>query len=503
VKETKAEVLSASEEELAHKKARFDGARFALAAALQRSHTARRCAYAEAVAAAAGAHAAFFRAGDDACAALDGRAAGLRAAAATERVEAARAQATLAAQAAALQAPPGATGGAGGRAGSGGGGGVSTFALPSASASASAFTLTRSASSGSIVTAGVLTFAEGASEDEESPREGGTLGGPGGSGALACAPFSPELSPHGTVFSSDRSRSVGAAMAAAAASGAVVPLKQGYLLKQSHSLYADWKRRYFVLDSRGDLRYFRDDDIGLLDRLGGRTPRNTAAPGRENSGIGGGRAAAATVSLLTSTIKRDGGDGAAGLRFCFRVVSPAKEYTLQAENAAEQADWMEAIAGAIAELLCGSAAHAAPPGAPGTLQPGGGSGALAAQLPPLPSRARGLARNDSGGSTDGSVHAAAGEGGAEPLARGALLRSPRSPQPERRSRADGAAFFDLESFDASAPSPAAGGASPAPGTLGHRRSRSLGSSNEVFSPAAVRAGGSRVCALRAHAFMPA
>lgn len=41
------------------------------------------------------------------------------------------------------------------------------------------------------------------------------------------------------------------------AEGAVQTIKQGYLLKRSSSLRADWKRRFFVLDSLGNLYYYR------------------------------------------------------------------------------------------------------------------------------------------------------------------------------------------------------------------------------------------------------
>jgi len=34
--------------------------------------------------------------------------------------------------------------------------------------------------------------------------------------------------------------------------------KQGYLLKRSASLRADWKRRFFVLDNHGSLYYYRN-----------------------------------------------------------------------------------------------------------------------------------------------------------------------------------------------------------------------------------------------------
>ncbi|XAR50385.1 hypothetical protein NMG60_11004690 [Bertholletia excelsa] len=56
-----------------------------------------------------------------------------------------------------------------------------------------------------------------------------------------------------------------------------------------------------------------------------------------------------TVDLLTSTIKVDADQS--DLRFCFRIISPAKNYTLQAESALEQMDWIEKITGVIASLL--------------------------------------------------------------------------------------------------------------------------------------------------------
>ena len=426
VKETKAEVLASAEEELARKKAKFDGARFALAAALQRAHTARRCAYAEAAAAAARAHAAFFRAGDEACSALDGRAASLRTAAAAERAAAGRAQAALAQHAAALAGPAG-------------------VALPTGH---------RRSNSGSganaVVIDGVLVFGTPGSDadcgDDVSPRSGRTSG-PGS--VRASSPPPADASPaFGAMLASGRSRGVAAAMAAAAAGGAVTPLKQGYLLKQSHSLVAHWKRRYFVLDTRGDLRYFRDEQTGLLDRLG-RTPRVVDAA-----------AAAATVSLLTSTIKRDGGDAAPGLRFCFRVVSPAKEYVLQAENAAEQADWMEAIAGVIAELLC-SVTHPEP--LPVLLE-------AAAQGPPAWRRG-GMRRSDSSSSAGDGIGLGLAPAGGSPWDLDTLATAIGS--------GDGP------------PSPF-----PPPGA-GHRRVRSAGNGSEVTpSPASLLRGvaGNGACA---------
>ena len=106
-------------------------------------------------------------------------------------------------------------------------------------------------------------------------------------------------------------------------------LHQGYLLKRSSNLRADWKRRFFVLDALGHLTYYRDKDV---------------------SGFGD---AKETVRLLTATIKPDLEDSP-NMRFCFRVVSPEREYCLQAENQADRARWMEAISTAIAGLLSNS-----------------------------------------------------------------------------------------------------------------------------------------------------
>ena len=110
-------------------------------------------------------------------------------------------------------------------------------------------------------------------------------------------------------------------------------LHQGYLLKRSSNLRADWKRRFFVLDALGHLTYYRDKDV------------SSAGAAKE------------TVRLLTATIKPDLEDSP-NMRFCFRVVSPHKVYCLQAENQADRARWMEAVSTAIAGLLSNSHAIA-------------------------------------------------------------------------------------------------------------------------------------------------
>ncbi|XP_051122073.1 ADP-ribosylation factor GTPase-activating protein AGD3-like isoform X2 [Andrographis paniculata] len=150
-----------------------------------------------------------------------------------------------------------------------------------------------------------------------------------------------------------------------AANGKVQTIKQGYLSKRSSNLRGDWKRRFFVLDSRGMLYYYRK--------------RNTKPSGsgtqhysqRNSSELGSGLLSRwlsshnhtgvhdeesvphHTVNLLTSTIKVDADQSE--LRFCFRIISPSKIYTLQAESALDQMDWVEKITGVIASLLSSQA----------------------------------------------------------------------------------------------------------------------------------------------------
>ncbi|XP_059442994.1 ADP-ribosylation factor GTPase-activating protein AGD4-like isoform X2 [Corylus avellana] len=134
-------------------------------------------------------------------------------------------------------------------------------------------------------------------------------------------------------------------------------IKQGYLLKRSSSSRGDWKRRFFVLDSQGALCYYRtkatkpvgfqsyhssvDHNSGVFGRFRSRHNR----PASFDKEILSSR----TIDLCTSTIKMDAED--MDLRLCFRIISPSKTYTLQAENEADRMDWINKITGAIASLL--------------------------------------------------------------------------------------------------------------------------------------------------------
>ncbi|KAI3501954.1 hypothetical protein L1887_29983 [Cichorium endivia] len=141
--------------------------------------------------------------------------------------------------------------------------------------------------------------------------------------------------------------------------GTVQTIKQGYLLKRSSSLRADWKRRFFVLDSRGNLYYHRippnkpmasqsSNSLASTEqqsRVFGRfRSRHTRAASHDDENL-----SCHTVDLRTSTIKLDAEDS--DLRLCFRIISPLKAYTLQAENEADRIDWVNKITGVIASLL--------------------------------------------------------------------------------------------------------------------------------------------------------
>lgn len=149
-----------------------------------------------------------------------------------------------------------------------------------------------------------------------------------------------------------------------ASKGKVETIRQGYLSKRSSNLRGDWKRRFFVLDSRGMLYYYRKQSSkpsGSSTQISAQ--RNSSELGHgllsrwlsSHHHHGGGgvhdekSVAHHTVNLLTSTIKVDADQS--DLRFCFRIISPTKNYTLQAESTLDQMDWIEKITGVIASLL--------------------------------------------------------------------------------------------------------------------------------------------------------
>ncbi|KAK9277441.1 hypothetical protein L1049_006984 [Liquidambar formosana] len=159
-----------------------------------------------------------------------------------------------------------------------------------------------------------------------------------------------------------------------AAKGKVQTIRQGYLSKRSSNLRGDWKRRFFVLDSRGMLYYYRKQ----CSKPSGSSSQHSGQ--RNSSELGSGllsrwlsshyhggvhdekSVAHHTVNLLTSTIKVDADQS--DLRFCFRIISPTKNYTLQAESSLDQMDWIEKITGVIASLLSSQAPERCLPASP-------------------------------------------------------------------------------------------------------------------------------------------
>ncbi|CAL1355205.1 unnamed protein product [Linum trigynum] len=159
-----------------------------------------------------------------------------------------------------------------------------------------------------------------------------------------------------------------------AARGKVQTIRQGYLSKRSSNLRGDWKRRFFVLDSRGMLYYYRKQcskPSGSGSQLTGQRNSSELGSGllsrwlssHHHGGVHDEKSVAHhTVNLLTSTIKVDADQS--DLRFCFRIISPTKNYTLQAESALDQMDWIEKITGVIASLLSSQAPERGLPGSP-------------------------------------------------------------------------------------------------------------------------------------------
>ncbi|XP_022972057.1 ADP-ribosylation factor GTPase-activating protein AGD3-like isoform X1 [Cucurbita maxima] len=159
-----------------------------------------------------------------------------------------------------------------------------------------------------------------------------------------------------------------------AAKGKVQTIRQGYLSKRSSNLRGDWKRRFFVLDSRGLLYYYRKQcskSSATTGQLSGQRNSSELGSGllsrwlssHNQSGVHDEKSVAHhTVNLLTSTIKVDADQS--DLRFCFRIISPTKSYTLQAESALDQMDWIEKITGVIASLLSSQAPERCLAGSP-------------------------------------------------------------------------------------------------------------------------------------------
>ncbi|KAJ6713673.1 ADP-RIBOSYLATION FACTOR GTPASE-ACTIVATING PROTEIN AGD1 [Salix viminalis] len=122
-----------------------------------------------------------------------------------------------------------------------------------------------------------------------------------------------------------------------AAKGKVQTIRQGYLSKRSSSLRGDWKRRFFVLDNRGMLYYYR---------------KQCSKPSGSGSQLSGQRNSSELGSGLLSRWLSSHYNGGVHDE---KIISPTKNYTLQAESALDQMDWIEKITGVIASLLSSQA----------------------------------------------------------------------------------------------------------------------------------------------------
>lgn len=141
--------------------------------------------------------------------------------------------------------------------------------------------------------------------------------------------------------------------------GKVETIKQGYLLKRSSGSRGDWKRMFFVLDSQGALYYYKNKAskyVGQQSHSFNRSEEhNNSVFGRfrsrhtRASSLNEEILRCSTVNLHTSTIKMDAEDS--DLRLCFRIISPSKTFTLQAENEADRMDWVNKVTAVIASLF--------------------------------------------------------------------------------------------------------------------------------------------------------
>jgi Arf-GAP/coiled-coil/ANK repeat/PH domain-containing protein len=185
---------------------------------------------------------------------------------------------------------------------------------------------------------------------QSSPNGGGPLGR--GGGGAAAGPLQM------TAATTQLAAEIETFIRATQASGGtqVTALKDGYLLKQSR-VKSKWQRRFFVLDSNGLFYYYSAklegaSGVGLVGGVSARLARD--------DGVGRDQRPTDTVNLRTSTVKPGPPPDSPSAPYAFRLVSPQREYVLQAEDEAEAAEWMSALQASIACLLTGAAAGEQP-----------------------------------------------------------------------------------------------------------------------------------------------
>lgn len=121
----------------------------------------------------------------------------------------------------------------------------------------------------------------------------------------------------------------------------VTILKQGYLLKRSSTMRNKWQRRFFVLDSTGMLYYYstKSEGINVGDLI-----RKSGANQHPHT----------TVNLLTAAVKPGLPNDEKPVPYAFRIVSPEREYYLQAEDEVDASSWIETLQSVIVCLLSGA-----------------------------------------------------------------------------------------------------------------------------------------------------
>ena len=160
-------------------------------------------------------------------------------------------------------------------------------------------------------------------ERAASPPGGGGGGGGGGTGAGAGGGGGARRGPQPRRRRSSATRAATALGRCNAQQGLVTEF-QGYLLKQSSSVRADWKRRFFFITQAGELFYCsKEEDVDAPKGLG---------------------------SLLLISAKEIA-TGVAGDAHTFVITSPFRRHTLQAESARGMHAWLGAMQNATSALL--------------------------------------------------------------------------------------------------------------------------------------------------------
>lgn len=120
----------------------------------------------------------------------------------------------------------------------------------------------------------------------------------------------------------------------------VTILKQGYLSKKS-SKRNRWQRRFFVLDSTGMLYYYssKTEGVHMSDII-----RRSEKPQYPQT----------TVNLVTAAVKPGLPGSQGNLPYSFSIISPEREYYLQADDEIEASSWIEMLQGVIVCLLSGA-----------------------------------------------------------------------------------------------------------------------------------------------------